>query len=380
MGRKGCGKGLSWQRLNRGVYSVRAQSGASEHPGVRSRLWTEPQGGRQMASTHPAIRHMMSKSHGPLEVAAKLVSVRPSMQGWARLLSDHPNGSPQSGGTILNIQKYEKGDHQSVASETVNYALIRQEYQRRLETINDIFIETDLVVRGLELMLEKIKEKKAAREKTYKVAVPSTKGPARNLKRNLDQVRSIVQDRISAKEYIQSLVFAISFVESYLSSSLINLIRAYPQKLLVSTKGIKIKDSERWPVDVREVIEANSLTELISEKASQRVRDALYASPMDYFKYCAVIFGFSLSTETCERFCELKATRDVYVHGEGVASDIYVRKCGNRARAKVGERLLVDREYFSSCFVCMKALVVETHRGLQEKYGNSQQLRRILKT
>jgi hypothetical protein len=264
-------------------------------------------------------------------------------------------------------------------SDKLNYAFLRAEQQRHVRRINDIYIEAELSIRGLREVSGSIDDLKMKGLKNFKIRAPSIEGRPRNIRRELGLVKKIVEDRIKTKEYIQSIVFAVALIEGYTSWSLECVIRAYPQKILISAKGAPLKETDSMPVDMRDVVKATSLDTLIADRAKQRVVDAAYATPEDFFKYCEQIFGFGLKETLRSQYIELKAARDVYVHNDGVANQIYLRKSGTSARAKDGEPLPIDSEYLSDSIVCLKQVLSDTYRGLIAKYGKSHELNGILK-
>lgn len=263
-------------------------------------------------------------------------------------------------------------------SNLLNHAPLRAEHQRHVRRINDIFIEAQLSVQGLGTVLDSVAAMQERGQKRFKIDAPSTKGRERNISRDLDLIREIISERIASKEYVQSIVFAVALVESYISSSLVNVIRTHPQKILVSPKGNEPREGTSLSIDVREVVNATSLDTLIAEKAAQRVRDAGYAKPESYFSYCAQVFGFEFGEDLRQQYIEIKATRDIHVHNDGIANSIYVRKVGTLARAAEGESLPVDGEYLRESIACLKQVLADTYRGLKDKHGRNPRLHEIL--
>jgi len=99
---------------------------------------------------------------------------------------------------------------------------------------------------------------------------------------------------------------------------------------------------------------------------------ALYASPADYLAYLKVILRIELNGDQIERFVKAKATRDIVVHANGLANELYVRKSGAFTRATAGQELAVDAAYFGACIATMKALVSAIHSGVNERYGKEE--------
>jgi hypothetical protein len=77
---------------------------------------------------------------------------------------------------------------------------------------------------------------------------------------------------------------------------------------------------------MRDILRLRSVDDLILEKAYQRVRDAMYGSPEQYFSYQKSVLGFEHSETVWRGFVEIKATRDVYIHGDGHVNEVYLKK------------------------------------------------------
>jgi hypothetical protein len=255
---------------------------------------------------------------------------------------------------------------------------LRRDNQAHLRSINNIFIETEFCVKGLRSVLKEVSKENEQKTNRLHIAAPTVKGKIGNISREIDDVLDILNQRIETKEYLQSLVFAVALVEDYMGKTLVRVIRAYPGKSLISIKGNPLKGENAFPVDMRDIVRLRSVDDLILEKAYQRVRDAMYASPEQYFAYQKSVLGFEYSEAVWRGFVEIKATRDVYIHGDGHVNEVYLKKTGSMARAKIGEKLIVDSAYLNSSVTCMKCVFTETYKGLRNKYANSEELHRIL--
>ncbi|MEP9379713.1 hypothetical protein ABLE91_23585 [Aquabacter sp. CN5-332] len=259
----------------------------------------------------------------------------------------------------------------------INRDFFRLDNKAQLKKINNIFIETELSIKGLKMVLEDVERAKRDNKDRFHISAPTAKGKIGNISRSVNDVLRIINERIGNKEYLQSLVFSISLTEDYISRTLIRIIKAYPEKILVSTKGNAVADSGSLSVDMRDILKAGNLDEIIAGKINHRVRDALYASPANYFTYLNSILGFSLPEDVWKSFVEIKATRDTYIHGDGCANDTYIFKCRDLSRAKLGEKLIVDGKYLAESITCMKRIFTEIYSGLQMNYGNSEEVHNI---
>ncbi|WP_424361460.1 hypothetical protein [Methylocystis parvus] len=252
----------------------------------------------------------------------------------------------------------------------LNYDPIRKRHERRIKQINDIFIETRLSIGGLKRQLLKYEGHKQAR---IHIAVPSNGGKNANIQRKRSQIIGMLNQKIAHKEFMQSLVFAITVTESYVQDTLCLALTAYPHKLTVSPKGNK---SESFCVDVKEIANTESLDNLISELARLRIRDVMYATPKSYMNYMNEVLSFTINDELLDKYIEMKATRDAYIHGDGTCNEIYIKKSGKMARVKVGERLPVDEDYLKNCLACMKEIFTEIYRGMMNHHGDSKKMQR----
>jgi hypothetical protein len=259
----------------------------------------------------------------------------------------------------------------------LNYDLLRRDNQKHLRSINNIFIETEFSVRGLRLVVRELQDQKEEDRERIHISAPTAKGKIGNITRKKGDLIDLLRQRIKTKEYLQSLVFAVSLTEDYMSKTLIRIIRAYPNKLVISVKGAEA-ESGSPSVNIKDVIRAKSVAQIIQEKATQRVRDAFYAAPEQYFGYHKAVLGFGLSDPVWKTFVEIKATRDVYVHGDGRVNETYIRKSGSMARAELGQILLVDRDYLNRSVICMKCIFTETYKGLRAHFLESEQLHSVL--
>src|SRR5690606_24248426 len=65
------------------------------------------------------------------------------------------------------------------------------------------------------------------------------------------------------------------------------------------------------------------------------------------------------------RYIEVKASRDIFIHNQGVANEIYARKAGSHARVTPGMLLPADAAYFlesyESCLRVSEWLEQELH-------------------
>lgn len=246
--------------------------------------------------------------------------------------------------------------------ELPNYDLIRAFQTKRVKQLNDFYIEVELTIKGL----VEFQKKLAAGDQKQLYAVPRMKGGKTKVLRKRSDILNYIDRRVSYSEYAQSLVFIVAIAEDYIADVIFAILMAYPKKILISAKG---NEGER-AVDLKALIEKNDLEEILSDQATSRLNEVMYASPTQYGAYFQKVTGFSLGDQLSE-YVELKATRDLLVHNDGIVNDIYREKAGTLARGNIGTRINVDAEYFEKSVRLLKNISSAIYRGLLDKYGKS---------
>lgn len=107
------------------------------------------------------------------------------------------------------------------------------------------------------------------------------------------------------------------------------------------------------------VLAAQSLDEIKDHLASKVVDDLKYDRPANWFSKFKDDCGWQeLDDALVGKFAEIKARRDLYIHGTGFSNEIYLRKAGSYAATdKVGEYLEVTEPYYRHAYSCMFTIV-----------------------
>ena len=115
-----------------------------------------------------------------------------------------------------------------------------------------------------------------------------------------------------------------------------------------------MKPSKEAPIEV--LWKASSLEEALSSVIDGHVSRLMFAQPRVQFEYLAAIASIDIQEATFAKYYELKATRDLLVHNTGIANETYLAKSGQYARAAMGDRLEIDREYFDNSLALVKRI------------------------
>jgi hypothetical protein len=246
----------------------------------------------------------------------------------------------------------------------INYDLFRGIQNNRMRQLNDFFIGVSLTRTALRELQSRI----ASAPHDTQYDVPQMRAGRRTVKRKSTHILNYIDERVSRSEYGESLVFGVAKTEDFIMDVILCALIAHPRKILVTAKG---GESER-SVPLRQLLDADAIDEVIFAEASRRMNEVLYSSPTQYLYYFEKVMGFDLGTHGSQ-YLEIKATRDILVHNDGYANDIYVSKAGNLARCEVGELVPIDQSYFEESIRCFKNIASTIYRGLLKTYGNSEE-------
>ncbi|RZJ49169.1 MAG: hypothetical protein EOO19_06105 [Chryseobacterium sp.] len=139
---------------------------------------------------------------------------------------------------------------------------------------------------------------------------------------------------------IDGLYKMVTMVEGIFVIVINKLLQEYPEKI-----GSKIK------IDATIILESQSLDELKNYLFKRVINDLTYKSPEDFAKDFKDISGVDLlKCESYSYYIELKATRDLFMHNDGIINEIYLRKVKDFKRGDDGEKIVCDYDYFLNCY------------------------------
>lgn len=160
------------------------------------------------------------------------------------------------------------------------------------------------------------------------------------------------------------LVTSVSQFESFLADVLITFFNFYPKRITETVQGIPACPS----VSAKDLIAASNKEDLVQSLLTEHVANVFRQRPSLYMAYVVKILGVKSDASFADLY-EVAATRDLVVHNGNVANTLYLDKSGTKARGGVGEKLVVDREYFSSALAKLKKVAGAIKRDVEEKYG-----------
>jgi hypothetical protein len=108
----------------------------------------------------------------------------------------------------------------------------------------------------------------------------------------------------------------------------------------------------------KEIFNLPDKTAIIDALVEKELKDIFYDRPANWFEYVKGMVNIAAPTVAeAEQFAEIKATRDVLVHGQGIANAYYVDKAGKLARVQPGQSLDVPGPYHQASWTLIRKLV-----------------------
>ena len=146
---------------------------------------------------------------------------------------------------------------------------------------------------------------------------------------------------------IEGVLKLTTIMEASLADILFRILEKYPQKI-----------SDKVKVDASKIFEIDSISDLRNYLVKRIINDLTYKSPEEFSKEFKDIASVDLhNCSEYEKYIEIKATRDIYIHNNGIVNEIYIRKTKKKARAMEGQLLKCDFIYFYKAYeVCFKIL------------------------
>lgn len=227
--------------------------------------------------------------------------------------------------------------------------------------LNDVHLGTQLTLRSLMSLGETIVTQRK-KSPYHHFVVPSGGTAVGRIRRDPKQMAKLIEKLVANDECAKALLLCVGISEDYLHNVMRMMLRAYPERLAHGPKG----GASDPPITLDDLL-VKGRDEIIDERIRLRLHRVLHAKPTDYLSYLSAIVQLKIDDETVGKFSEAKATRDVIVHGNGRANEIYIEKAGLLARAANGQRLDVGQPYFDACVATMKRLIGEINDGLTER-------------
>lgn len=107
----------------------------------------------------------------------------------------------------------------------------------------------------------------------------------------------------------------------------------------------------------KDILRLSDKAAMIEKLVERELQEVFYDRPANWFDYMRSLTKITSPAETeAQQFAEIKATRDVFVHGQGIANAFYVEKSGPLARARPGQPLDIPGPYHQASWTLIHKL------------------------
>lgn len=161
---------------------------------------------------------------------------------------------------------------------------------------------------------------------------------------------------------VNGIIRLVTIIEAVLGDIVRALVLKYPQKL-----------GTKRTVQMQIVLEASTIEDVHLRATDAFLHDLSYKTPVELAEELKTILSFNLlECPAYHKYLEVKATRDIYIHNQGVANDTYVRKAGTHVRVRPGMELPVHIRYFLESYEACLQLIEWTEKQLHERWHSSE--------
>jgi hypothetical protein len=163
-------------------------------------------------------------------------------------------------------------------------------------------------------------------------------------------------------DYLMSSSFQhfVSLFEDFFFELLRYWLAAYPGSL------------SKKQVEMGAVLKAPNKSAIVLTVVDKELNELKYERLADWFAYLEMLTNLGCPTaDEIEKLAEIKASRDILVHNNGIANAIYVSKAGTWARYRDGERLEIPERYHRTSWEAINKVVRDVSAAAIAKIGHS---------
>ena len=163
--------------------------------------------------------------------------------------------------------------------------------------------------------------------------------------------------------YLTSSTFQhfVSLFEDFVFELLRCWLSAYPASL------------SKKQVEMGAVLNCPSKSAIILTVVDRELNELKYERLADWFAYLERLTKLGCPTaDEIEKLTEIKASRDILVHNNGIANATYLSKAGTRARKKEGEKLGIPAAYHLASWETINKAVHDISVAANSKLRRSQ--------
>lgn len=162
-------------------------------------------------------------------------------------------------------------------------------------------------------------------------------------------------------DYLMSSTFQhfVSLFEDFFFELLRFWLAAFPASL------------SKKQVEIGAVLKAPDKSAIVLTVVDRELNDLKYERLADWFAYLERLTNLGCPTaDEIEKLAEIKASRDILVHNNGITNGTYVSKAGTRARYQDGEKLEIPEQYHRASWEAINKVVRDVSAAAMAKVRN----------
>jgi len=200
-----------------------------------------------------------------------------------------------------------------------NYMIFRRPRSKALKSLNNIYVIGRLTSGWIVELKDKIK--KLDTRKIH-FEYPTQNGKSLKVARKKSKIIRLLDEKSRYDIYKESIISSVTIFEQYLSQMLSVIYRIFPQKLKTNIKGEEIEKN----ININLLFEHESISELIDYIIERQIISIIQCGPEKYFNLIGNVFSIQVRELPIDEFIEIKATRDLIVHNNGIVNATYIKK------------------------------------------------------
>jgi hypothetical protein len=234
-------------------------------------------------------------------------------------------------------------------------------YRRHLALfryLNDIWIFITLLRPHLKERAIELRNSK--RKAKYRYETPK-RGRRVESRRKDEDIGEVYLAQFERGVFDTHIINIVSRTEAFIQECVSIAVRAHPEKLTIL--------SEKSGIPIELFLEQTDRAEILDRLVAMRCQDLMFGKPKEYLSRAFKVLGVTVNDSIVAKYIELKATRDVLIHNNGLVNKIYIDKVGNElARADIGQELEINARYFKEVIMIVKELSGSIQSDIEKNY------------
>lgn len=229
---------------------------------------------------------------------------------------------------------------------------LRKKYQK---SINNLFIWSSINIAALK---EAKNNKAFLNQQHYPI---TSRRRDKQVDRSEHDVLQLINNALDYEYYYSIFAYAVAQCEGFIFDVIKETLLNDNRKLKISINGINFCKN----VEVNDVIDASNKDEIINNIIEKNLTSIFYAAPKYQLEYLKKITSVKNIDEIFDFWVEIKATRDIIIHNQGIVNETYLIKSGNKARESLNKQIIIDENYFNQSLANIKSLIGKIASDIQ---------------